>query len=215
MTQEQIETRAASWGRRSFVALAVLLGSGAAGCASGRATFNSQTNLAGTAPIQRLLVVEDDGATGLTADMRTGLQTALANGFWACGVASTMLAAGAVDLNPRARIGSAAKDLATAAVLKIEPAEGSLYGKYERQLHFALKVVDLESRQVTWLANAEFDVELGGQFTNEVRSGERLGTSIVSRLRDDGVLPGCPSLVAGWPLIPHPEPQIVEPTRLR
>lgn len=216
MTQDQmIETRDAKWDRRSFVALAVLLGSGALGCASGRAAFNSQTNLAGTAPIKRLVVVEDGGATGLTADMRTGLQAALTNGFRACGVASAMLTAGAVDLDPRARIGPAGKDLATAAVLKIEPAEGRLYGRDERQLRFALKVVDLESRQVTWLANAEFDVELGGQFTDEVMSGERLGTSIVSRLRDDGVLPGCPSLVAGWPITPHPEPQVVEPSRLR
>src|SRR5262245_13743762 len=103
MTQEQIETRAARWGRRSFVALAVLLGSGAPGCASGRV---------GTAPIKRLVVVEDDGATGLTADMRTGLQASLANGFRACGVASTMLAAGTVNLDPRARIGSAAKGFA-------------------------------------------------------------------------------------------------------
>jgi hypothetical protein len=215
MTQEQIETRAARWGRRSFVALAVLLGSGVPGCASGRATFNSQTNLAGTAPIKRLVVVEDDGATGLTADMRTGLQAALANGFRACGVGSTMLAAGAVDLDPRARLGSAAKDFATAAVLQIEPAGDGFRGKDESQLRFALKLVDLESQQVTWLANAEFDVEIGGQFADEAKSGERLGTSIVSRLRDDGVLPGCPSVVAGWPRIPHPEPPPVKPTHLR
>ena len=215
MTHRRIETRATRWGRRSFVALAVVVGgSGAPGCASGRTTFASQTNVARTAPIKRLVVYEDGRTTGLTSEMRTGLQTALAKGFTACGVGSTMVAS-ALDLDPGKRIGSSAEDFQTAAVLQIEPTGGRLHGKDENQLRFALKLVDLASQQVTWLANAEFDVEIGGRSTDEVKFGERLGTSIVSRLRDDGVLPGCPLVIASWPTIPHPEPTPVKPTHLR
>jgi hypothetical protein len=214
MTHRRIETRATRWGRCSFVALAVVVGSGAPGCAPARTTFTSQTNLADTAPIKRLVVYEDGRATGLTSEMRTGLQTALAKGFTACGVASTMVAS-ALDLHPGKRIGLSAADFQMAAVLQIEPAGGRLHSKDESQLRFALKLVDLASQQVTWLANAAFDVEIGGRLTDEVKFGERLGTSIVSRLRDDGVLPGCPSVVAGLPRIPHPEPPPVKPTHLR
>jgi hypothetical protein len=215
MTHRRIETRATRWGRRSFVALAVVVGgSGAPGCASGRTTFISQTNLAGTAPIKRLVVYEDGRATGLTSEMRTGLQTSLAKGFTACGVASTMVAS-ALDLDPGKRTGSSAEDFQMAAVLQIELTGGRLHSKDESQLRFALKLVDLESQQVTWLANAELDVEIGGHLTDEAKFGERLGISIVSRLRDDGVLPGCPLVIAGWPRNPHPEPPPVKPTHLR
>lgn len=215
MTQRRvIETRATRWGRHSFVALAVVLGGSGAGCAPRMTTFRSQTHLAGTSPIKRMVVYEDGRATGLTAEMRTGLQTALAKGLSACGVASTMVAS-ALDLSPSDRVGSSAKDFATAAVLQIEPAGSRVHGNDESPLRFAFKLVDLESQQVTWAASAEFDVEAGGHATDEVKSGERLGTSIVSRLRDDGVLPGCPLVLAGWPIIPHPEPTPVKPTHLR
>jgi hypothetical protein len=216
MTRHRMfETGATRSGHRSFIALAVVLGgSGVPGCASGRTDIKSQTNLAGTTPIKRLVVYEDGRATGLTSDMRTALQAALAKGFTACGVASTMVAS-ALDLDTSKRVGASAKDFEMAAVLQIEPAAGRVPSKDESQLRFALKLVDLASQQVTWRANAEFDVELGGHFTDEVKSGERLGTSIVSRLRDDGVLPGCPSLVAGWPRTPHAEPPPVKPTHLR
>jgi hypothetical protein len=214
MAHRRIETRATNWGR-SFVALAIVVGgSGAPGCASGRTTFTSRTNLGGTALIKRLVVYEDGRATGLSSEMRTGLQTALEKGFTACGVASTMVAS-ALDLDPGKRIGSSAEDFQTAAVLQIEPAGGRLPSKDESQLWFALKLVNLASQQVTWLANAEFDVESGGRLTDEVRLGERLGTSIVSRLRDDGVLPDCPLVVADSPRIPHPEGPPVKPTHLR
>lgn len=210
----RIETQVTRWDRRSFVALAVVLGGSSAGCASGKATFNSQTHLAGTAPITRLVVYEDGRATGLTSEMRTGLQAALAKGLTACGVASAMVAS-TLDLDTSKRIGSPAEDFEQAAVLQIEPSGSRVHSTEESQLRFALKLVDLASQQVTWVANAEFDVESGGRFTDEMRSGERLGTSIVSRLRDDGVLPGCPSVVAGWPRTPHPEPPPVKPTHLR
>ena len=211
----RIETRVTTWGRSSFVALAmVLVGSGASGCASGRTTFSSQANVAGTAPIKRLVVYEDAGATGLTAEMRMGLQKALANGFTACGITSTVLVASALELDPGQRIASAAKDFQTATVLQIVPAGGRLYGEDDSQLMFAFKLVDLESKQVAWLASAVFEVQHGGRPTDEVRSGERLGTSIVPRLRDDGVLADCPLVVAGWPSTPHPEPPPAKPSHL-
>jgi hypothetical protein len=117
------------------------------------------------------------------------------------------MVASALDLDPGHRIASTAKDFQTATVLQIWPAGGRIYHAkdVESQLLFAFKLVDLASEQVTWLAKAEFDVEIGGHFIDEVESGERLGTSIVSRLRDDGVLRGCPPVAAGWPTIPRPD----------
>lgn len=215
MTHRRIETVATRWARRSFVALAVVVGgAGAPGCApAARTTFTSQTNVARTAPLERLVVYEDGRATGLTSEMRTGLQTSLAKGFTACGVASAMVPSD-LDLDLDGRIGSSVEDFQTAAVLQIEPAGGRLHSKDESQLRFALKLVDLVSQQVTWRANAELDVESGGHVTDEVKFGERLGNSIVSRLRDDGVLPDCPSLIAGWPRNPHPEPPPAKPSHL-
>lgn len=217
MTRHRMfETRVTTWGRGGFVALAILLGgSGAPGCASGRTTFSSQTNVTGTAPIKRLVVYEDVGATGLTAEMRLGLHTALANGFTTCGITSTVLVASPREPDPGQRIASAAKDFQTATVLQIVPAGDRLYGEDKSQLLFAFKLVDLESRRVAWLASTVFDVKQGGRSTDELKSGERLGTSIVARLRDDGVLLDCPLVVAGWPLTPHPEPPPVKPTHLR
>src|ERR1041384_5946503 len=114
--------------------------------------------------------------------MRMGLRTALANGLTACGITSAVLVASSLDPDPGQRIASAAKEFQTATVLQIVPAGGRPSSEEQSQPLFAFKLVDLESKQVAWLASAAFDVADGSRSTDGVKSGERLGTSIVARL---------------------------------
>jgi hypothetical protein len=66
-------------------------------------------------------------------------------------------------------------------------------------LIFELKLIQTVSQRMTWHAKALFEVSSNSPGIYDIDSGVSFGTSIVSRLRDDRVLLGCPTLAAGWP----------------
>jgi hypothetical protein len=68
---------------------------------------------------------------------------------------------------------------------------------------FAFKLVDLASRQTTWVARSQLDF-VARHNPDDALTGLRFATSVVSHLRDDGVLPGCPAAAAGWPEVDVP-----------
>jgi hypothetical protein len=188
----------------SFVVLAVVSGaSSLSGCAS-EAVFNSRTNLANAAPVKRLLVVANVESHGFNHDMHLGFEAALVKRLSTCGIAAKALEAQPGDLDPAARVSASAKELEADAILMITALGGDWTESGDTTsttLIFDFKLVDVASGHVTWLAKSQLDVKTNARI-NDFDSGTSFGTSVVSRLRDDRVLAGCPTATVGWPVIP-------------
>jgi hypothetical protein len=78
-------------------------------------------------------------------------------------------------------------------------------------LRFDVELIDVATRQTKWAGSAQLEREHRAS-TDDVGSGVRFATSVVERMRDEGVLAGCPAADAAWPEIDAraPEPAVAE-----
>jgi hypothetical protein len=187
--------------------IVVALVTSSSACASGKTTFNSRVEVANAGPVKRLVVFESVESPGFGHDMRVGLAAALTNRLSMCGVTARLLHAQSSDPDPAARVAAYVKEFQADAVLLIKAAGGVVVNgdETESALIFELKLIETAALRMTWQARAMFEVRSQSVWINDTDSGANFGTSIVSRLRDDRVLAGCPALPAGWPEIkPRP-----------
>ena len=189
MTQE--------WTRRlAFLRAAVVLG--AVACrANGTTIFESSTNLKNAAPVTRLVIFENVQSS-FAGDLYRGFVGALKSGLADCGVTASIEQIGALDLDVDQRIASTIDTFhASSAMLVLANGGNQTFnrsnGVETYQLRFTLKLLDVVSNHVTWMAETKLSM-LTSWVTDDVGTGARFATSIVSRLRDDGMLAGCPSV---------------------
>lgn len=188
--------------------IAVVLAASQPACAPGVTTstrFNSRVDVANAAPVKRLLVFESVERPGFGHDMHLGFVAALTKRLSMCGVTARLLQAESSDPDPAARVAKNIQEFQADALLLIRGAGGSVVhgdGNTDSALIFELKLIETASQRMTWHAKSQF-VRSGIASINDtdrdIDSGASFGTSIVSRLRDDHVLTGCPALPAGWP----------------
>jgi len=190
--------------------IAVVLAASQSACTPGVTTttrFNSRVEVANAAPVKRLVVFESVERPGFGHDMHLGFVVALTKRLSTCGVTARLLQAESSDLDPAARVASNIQEFQADAVLLIRAAGGSVVndrsdGNTDSALIFELKLIETASQRMTWQAKSQFTHSGGASINNtdnDIDSGASFGTSIVSRLRDDRVLTGCPAPPAGWP----------------
>lgn len=166
----------------------------AVGCVSATTTVESRVNLQGAQPVERLVVVLQ---LELAEALRSGFEAGLMDRFTACRIESRLWTSGAVDPETQLPIssGAIARDIEATTTMSITSAGGIVQpiglGATKRALAFNLNVVDVRSHNMIWQARSQFSVRTG-LFSDEQGEGYRVATSIVSRLRDDGVLARCP-----------------------
>lgn len=189
------------------VVSAIVAACGLAGCAPPEATFRSKANLANAAPVQRLLVVVDVHSPAFEPEVYRGFHIGLTRRLGACGVASRVLPEpDAREPVAERRIADAASELQPSAVMSMALAgvplvHQTIVGSHtmtQNTIVFAFQLEDRTSRQVVWNARSQLEFSVHHS-SDDARTGLRFATSLVSRLRDDGVLRGCPS--AGWPAV--------------
>jgi hypothetical protein len=162
---------------------------GVAGCGPARVPIRSKVALENTRPFGRLLVLaklKDTFHDPMLHEFEMNLSHVLAK----CGVRSRILHVGSRDMI-QPRVEEAMVDFGPEAFLEIEPTGGSSYAysdRVEHEIIFQLQLVDLESRAQIWLARAQ----LRAASTDDAAAGSAFASTIVSQLRDDGVLKGCP-----------------------
>jgi len=179
-------------GKTFFIKLTILLwGSSLSGCVgvTGGTVFTSHANLTNAAPVKLLMVLEDVQNGGFDHNMHEGFHVALTSGLTACGVALRILHPDPMDLDLSQYIDANVKEFQPSAMLLINTTGGNIGGR-PSTLTYDLKLIDLESNRVTWLAKSNFSI-----WVSDTDSGGGFGISIVSRLRDDGVLMSCPRLL--------------------
>jgi len=180
----------------------VLAATGVAGCASPprEATINSEVNLAGAAPIQRVLVIANVDFNEFYQQMADAFREALANRFTLCGVQSQITVSDPLAKDPKGSLASALQESKATAVLEIDrvPGGGSGVlngrGQLNGLLVFQMKLLDIASQKLMWQARAS--VNMTGMVDDRVPTGVGFATMIASRMRGDGVLRDCPAV---WP----------------
>jgi hypothetical protein len=142
--------------------------------------------------------------------MYEAFQAGLTNRLATCGIPSKVLLVRS-SRDPGQRISDSSAELAPTATLVIQREGGEVvresrstgYLVTERttsRLIFQLEMFDTSSARRTWLARSQFDTRKSN--TDAETSAVEFATSIVARLRDDGILPGCPT--GGWPAFKPP-----------
>jgi hypothetical protein len=179
---------------------------GLAACTSIKeVAFTSKVNRAPAAPIAGMLVV-DAQSPGLGVELHRGLEIGLAQRLGSCGVRARVLTGRPAQLELESE---AVKVVQPVAVMSIElaspPFIQHIAGSDAARVSavFALKLEDIASHQATWVARSKLDFHLS-YVQPDARFGAWFATQIVSRLRDDGVLTGCPTAAAGWPEVDLP-----------
>jgi hypothetical protein len=190
------------WLPRLLVASVTVLVTGLTGCASSTpaAVFNSRTNIASTAPVDRLLVIERVDDIGVDKGVQFGFQAGLAQRLRTCGVTSRLLHIERLELDPDEPIAMTIKEFQPRTILSIKVIGGNLVERdagSRGQLLLGLKLLDVASNQVTWEARSQLQVSTSSWKDGTV-DGMDFASSIVARLRDDGVLRGCPTDTAAW-----------------
>ena len=191
------------------VALLCLCAAIVNGCAkeASMTTFNSRVERSAS-PIKRLLVLASVTSSGFSARMYEVFRAGLTNRLATCGVPSKVLSGNSSE-DPLQRIKDSTAEFEPTATLVIQRAGGAVirestgYMGTDRTtsaLLFQLEMIDTSSAHRTWLARSRFDTRKSN--TDVETSAVEFATSIVSRLRDDGMLLGCPT--SGWPAFEPP-----------
>lgn len=188
--------------------LMVVASGGLAACVSDRqVAFTSRVNLAHATRIDGM-VVNDVQSQALDAAVYRGFEAGLTQRLGSCGVRARVVHDAASLQDPASE---AVQAVQSAAVMSIELASppfvytigSGASGSSRVTVVFAFNVADMASRQTTWEARSTLEFHL---LHNEAdaKLGAWYATQVVSRLRDDGVLTGCPAAAAGWPEVDLP-----------
>jgi hypothetical protein len=173
-------------------------------------TFDVST-LEHRSPIVRLLVIASVEPRFFPDAMFDGFADALTHRLASCGIQSTVLYRDPMAIDFDDRVAAEVQRAAPSALLTMRATGSNVRltgrrgdGGFIGPLSFDLTMLDAASNATTWRATSTMEVSIGRDWSFRAIAGATFATSIVSRLRDDGVLSGCPAPQAGWPTITPP-----------
>jgi hypothetical protein len=169
-------------------------------------TLDSRSLVGRPAEIARLLVVADVEPKYFPESMLDGFHDAVTNRLAACGVQSSVLQVDPTVLDSDDRVAAELQSSHPNVILMMRSAGAHVVGRpdgFHGTMWFDLAVLDARSQAPTWRARSTIDVTVG-PWSASAETGAQLATGIVSRLRDDGVLAGCPPRERAWPEITPP-----------
>jgi len=180
--------------------LIAALGACSAG-ATGTTRFETWANPVEVAPVQRLVVFESVESPYFNHNLHKGFVAGLRQRFASCGVQARVEQLAALELDRAKHITGAIESFHAGAALVIDAGGGQRRtgrGPDQDSLTFGVKLVDVATQQIKWAGSARLEREQSWR-TDDVGSGVRFATSVVERMRDDGVLTSCPAADAAWP----------------
>jgi len=166
------------------------------GCASGQATFKSQVDVGNMTPIERMVVMPAVRGPGFNWQMYEGFIAGLKSRLATCGVQSTFFSPGALELDADQQLAKLVAENRASAIMSIAHGPKNKLGTTENALQFELSIVDVASQKTVWMATGH--LQMTKLAVDHSASGVQFATRVVSRLRADHVLKGCPPPEAGW-----------------
>lgn len=186
---------------------ALMVGASVCACVNSPITtkYETTTDLKSAAPVTRLVVFGIPQSPGFGEAMNRGFELGLRSRLAVCRVALSIMHTDALDLDAEAHLAIEIATFRASSTLSIMADGGAIHrDTYASTLWFKLKLADVGSSRVAWTAAATFEVTVNG-LSNDQSSGARFATSIVSQLRDDGVLTHCPPPSVPWPKLRWPD----------
>jgi len=169
-------------------------------------TFDSKVIAGRPVAIDRLLVVADVELRYFPEPMFDGFHDAVTNRLAACGVQSSVLYVDPTVLGSDDRVVAELKSSQPNVILVVRAAGADVVGgdrAFSGKMWFDLTLVDARSQAPTWRARSMVDGAVG-RWSVSAETGATFATGIVSQLRDDSVLAGCPPRARTWPEIMPP-----------
>lgn len=187
----------------SMVVLAAL-----GACTSGTTTFQTMVRPGVGAPVTRLVVFESVESPFFDHELHRGFVIGLERRLASCGVQAHVERIEPLELDPAQHVAQAVTAAGANATLEITAAGGKRTSQGDSSsdvLQFGLKMVDTASNEARWKGTASLGLSQSWR-TDRSGSGAAFATSIVTRLRDDGVLAHCPPGATSWPDLDLPDP---------
>lgn len=189
----------------AIVLVVTLMMIGVSSCAEPlHAQFNSRRSAGHAVPIERMLVMTAISNVGLEGVTYRVFESVLRAKLRQCGIRSRILQSNPLELDAATHVSESADELRPNAMMMVKGISGQHVIDRSR-LYLDLKLFDIASARVLWIAKLAFDVDSNGVWFEDSAAGNRLATGIVSQLRDDRVIAGCP---ASWPGSSRPNNEI-------
>jgi hypothetical protein len=171
-----------------------------AGCATSTTTFDSRVERPLAAPMTRLVVFEAVQSPFFDEWRLHGFVVGVTARLKSCGVTAQVEHLDELDLDRNEHITNALAGFHADAAMVITARGGDrTWGNNgsRDELRFALDLLEVESKRRTWHADATLMKPAAVNLAGGI--GLELATSIVARLRDDGMLHACPPPDQPWP----------------
>lgn len=167
-----------------------------AGCASGGAKFNSQTHMAGSAPIKRVLVYYHAKSPHFTGALYASFVTNTRRRLESCGLAVTSLEFDPLELDMKKKIATTLERSNPDAMVKVVRNGGNLVtgsGGVSGNLYFDVEALAKRDAKTLWKARIDYRTLTANMFADDMQSGERFAAQFVARMAADGLIQGCPA----------------------
>jgi hypothetical protein len=169
-----------------------------AGCASGGAKFNSQTDMSGSPRIQRVLVYYNAKSAHFSGTLYSTFVAGTQRRLESCGVSVTTLEFDPLDLDMRKKIATTLERSKPDAMLTVVRNGGNLTtgsGGTSGSLYFDVEATSKRDSKKLWKARIDYRVLTANLFADDNQSGERFAAQFVARMAADGLVQGCPTEV--------------------
>ena len=167
------------------------------------ATFKSQVASNDPPATSRWLVVVNRNPGFFSDDMFDGFQEGLAARLAICGVQVSTIERDPMALDSEQRAVATLEQVHADAVMLLDQV-GARFVPSSSTLSFDLIVQGVRSREVMWRADSELKLGSAANWSERSGMGAGFATNVASQLYYDGMLPGCPKYMAGWPDLPQP-----------
>ena len=166
------------------------------GCAAGQTTFKSKVEVPNMPAIERMVVMPAVRGPGFNWQMYEGFVAGLQSRLATCGVQSMLFTADALDLDADQQLTKLVAENHVGAIMTISPGPNNSVGPAESSLQFQLRILDVPSNKTIWSALSYLHIT--NLAVDHSATGVQFATRVVSRLRADHVLKGCPPPEARW-----------------
>ena len=170
-----------------FISILLILG----GCASGGVKVESRVQSQYINEIKRMLVTINVENRNFNKNIANGMRDSLMAALSNCGIASSVYVKDPLDLYPEQTFSNQAREFKPDAILSIVRTGGQVLitdGGNHSNFDLMMRLSQVSPRAEIWTAKLDVNLLTQNLFTNDNKTGERLGNRFVDAMKKDGVI---------------------------
>ncbi len=161
------------------------------GCANSGVKVDSRVQTSSLPPIKRMLVNINVESRNFNKNLASGMTNSLVKALNQCGVSSSIYIKDPLDLNAEQTFANQSKDFNPDSILTIVRTGGQVIisdGGNNANFDVMMRLSKLAPKSEIWTAKLDVRVLTQNLFTDDVKSGERLGQQFFEAMKKDRVL---------------------------